>query len=106
MVENAMVMKRAHVCHGLIVAAMLAASLAGPVRADPNCKCRFYGHRYELGTVMCVMGRLSRCVMVLNNTSWKPIARGCPQASLSLPRDRDASMARLAALSAGAVPAQ
>lgn len=92
-----MPMPRVHFCLGLIVAATLLACAAGPVRADPNCKCRYYGQRYELGTVMCVMGHLSRCVMVLNNTSWKPIADGCPQASQPLRRDRNVVLACLAA---------
>lgn len=99
-------MRRAHFCHGLIVAVILAGSLAGAARADPNCKCRYFGKRYELGTVMCVMGRLSRCVMVLNNTSWKPIADGCPEANRSLPADRSAPLALLAAAMPADAPSQ
>lgn len=100
-------MPRLYVCHGLIVAAALVGWLAGPAWADPNCKCRYFGQRYELGTVMCVMGRLSRCVMVLNNTSWKPIADGCPQANRSLRHDRHVALACLAApAAAGVVPPQ
>ncbi len=81
---------------GAIAAVLLVSLLAGPVAADPNCKCRYYGARYELGTVMCVMGKLSQCVMNLNNTSWKPIAKGCPVVSVPLP-DK-ATMCRVAAL--------
>jgi len=99
-------MRRLRFCHGLIVAVVVLGGFAGPAQADPNCKCRYFGHRYELGTVMCVMGKLSRCVMVINNTSWKPIANGCPQASLSLPLNRQATVARLAALTAGTVHSQ
>jgi len=58
---------------------MLAAPAAG---ADPNCRCRFYGEYFELGTTMCIRGNLRRCEMNLNNTSWKQIADFCPQASL------------------------
>ena len=78
--------------------------IAAPATADPNCKCRYYGTRYELGTVMCVRGKLSQCVMNLNNTSWKPIAKGCPE--VSLPRPDEPGLCRIAALQSPAAAAQ
>jgi len=100
-------MRRLRFRHRLIVALALLGTLAMPAQADPNCKCRYSGQHYELGTLMCVMGRLSRCVMVLNNTSWKPIAKGCPEANQSLPLNRDATVAQfVAALTASSVRPQ
>jgi hypothetical protein len=84
----------------LLIALVLWASLAGSAAADPNCKCRYFGERYELGTLMCIRGKLSRCEMVLNNTSWKTIADYCPQASL--PQSQDA--APYTAINASAQP--
>jgi hypothetical protein len=70
--------------HSLIAAAVLWAATGPPAAADPNCKCRFAGERYGLGTVMCIRGKLARCEMYLNNTNWKTIADVCPQASAPL----------------------
>jgi hypothetical protein len=100
-------MRRLRFCHGLLVALVLLGTLGGPAKADPSCKCRYYGQRYDLGTLICVRGQLSRCVMVLNNTSWKPIAKGCPEANQSLPLDRVTTVAQLAAaLTANSVQPQ
>ena len=89
---------RLRVLHMLTAAGLLAGALAAPAAADPNCKCRFQGTRYELGTVMCIMGKLARCEMLLNNTSWKPIANTCPQASAPMtPRPGKAAHASTAA---------
>ncbi len=91
-------------CYGLITALLMGGVLVGPAAAGPNCKCRYFGAHYELGTVMCVMGKLSQCVMNLNNTSWKPIAKGCPEASL--PRSDKPAWCRVAALQSPAAAAQ
>lgn len=44
--------------------------------------CSANGTRYELGAVVCVNTAsgswLGRCDKVLNNTSWKKLADGCP----------------------------
>ena len=91
-------------CYGLVAAVLAGSLFAAPATADPNCKCRYYGNRYELGTVMCVMGKLSQCVMNLNNTSWKPISDGCPE--VSLPRPDKPAWCRVAALMRPAAAAQ
>lgn len=91
-------------CCGLAAAVLAMVAFAGPVTADPNCKCRYFGARYELGTVMCVMGKLSQCVMNLNNTSWQPIAKGCPEARL--PRPSKPAWCRVATLQSPAAAAQ
>jgi hypothetical protein len=67
-----------------VAAAVLGWALAVPAAADPNCKCRLAGERFDLGTVMCIRGKLARCEMFLNNTSWKTIADTCPEARLLL----------------------
>ncbi len=55
----------------------VSAALAGP-----KCTCRFQGNNYQIGEVACIMGNLQHCEMQLNNTSWKVLTEGCPQASL------------------------
>ena len=55
---------------------------AGPLLADPNCRCRLYGEYFDIGSVMCIRGSLRRCEMNQNNTSWKKIGDTCPQARL------------------------
>lgn len=67
-------------------AAVLALAVVGcvpslsPALAD--CMCSANGTRYELGAVVCVNTSsgswLGRCGKVLNNTSWKKLADGCP----------------------------
>jgi len=52
--------------------------------AGPNCTCRFAGQNYKEGSIMCIRGKLSKCDLVLNNTSWKIIADTCPQAQAPL----------------------
>lgn len=45
------------------------------------CRCRYQGQKYQLGTVLCMkthLGtRLTRCELVLNNTSWVPTEEAC-----------------------------
>jgi hypothetical protein len=53
--------------------------------AGPECKCRANGQDYRQGQVLCIMAKLRRCEMFLNNTSWKIVADSCPQASLVSP---------------------
>jgi hypothetical protein len=51
-------------------------------QAGKNCTCRAAGHSYEQGQVLCIRGRLARCDMFLNNTSWTFISERCPEAFL------------------------
>ena len=54
--------------------------------AGPNvpCSCRYDGQSFQLGTTVCLKTpqgvRMARCEMVLNNTSWHFLAKGCPLA--------------------------
>lgn len=45
------------------------------------CRCRYQGHTFQLGTIVCMrthLGiRLTRCELVLNNTSWVPTQETC-----------------------------
>ena len=45
------------------------------------CRCRYRGRTYQLGEVVCMkthLGtRLTRCELVLNNTSWVPTQDSC-----------------------------
>jgi hypothetical protein len=44
-----------------------------------NCKCLANKQKYEQGQVACMLGKLARCEMVLNNPSWKILANSCPE---------------------------
>ena len=57
------------------------ALMAISANAGTNCTCRADGAKFEVGELRCVRGRLSRCIMFLNNPSWKTIADVCPEAS-------------------------
>lgn len=65
----------------LLAVAMLAAS---PTAAFADCQCLANGRKYHHGEVACLMlpngDQLARCDMVLNNSSWKKIRDGCPEA--------------------------
>ena len=74
---------------GQALAAPQAAPNAGPssaVKAD--CICRSVGRTFHLGQEACIRGRVARCEMVLNNTSWRMTGVPCPQASLGEGRRR------------------
>ena len=58
------------------------AGLATPASAGPECKCRANGQQYSQGQILCIRGKLQRCEMFLNNSSWKVLADICPIASL------------------------
>jgi hypothetical protein len=47
-----------------------------------NCTCRANGHSYKQGQILCILGKLARCEMNLNNSSWKIIEPICPEASV------------------------
>lgn len=61
--------------------------VATPVLAGENgdCTCRLDGKDIAEGQTACLSlptGQvLARCEMVLNNTAWKTIQKGCPSAS-------------------------
>lgn len=67
---------------GLATAALAAASIS-PASAD--CTCRAPGFVAHHGETVCLNTpqgpRLARCEMVLNNSSWKFLQDGCPEAS-------------------------
>jgi hypothetical protein len=66
-----------------MLATMLGlAGMAAAASAGPECKCRADGQEYSQGQILCIRGKLSRCEMALNNTSWKVIADICPLADL------------------------
>lgn len=69
--------------------ALMVGSITLPftsANAGPNCTCRANGKDYNEGQLVCLTlpsgPQLSRCERVLNNTSWKKMADGCPSASL------------------------
>lgn len=52
--------------------------------AAPNCHCRAAdGRSVEVGQEACLKGKLARCEMFLNNTSWKLTGEACPQSQLA-----------------------
>ncbi|MGH6855296.1 MAG: hypothetical protein ACREDN_07740 [Aestuariivirga sp.] len=57
--------------------------LATPANTGPNCKCRAYGQEFAQGQVLCIQGKLARCGMNLNISSWNIIYDSCPQTKLS-----------------------
>jgi len=71
---------------------VLAASVPEPAAAH-NCTCRANGQDYEQGQILCIRGRLAKCDMNLNNSSWIIIAPTCPEANLwSTPVEMAASL--------------
>jgi len=67
----------------LLSVAMLASSLTA---ALADCQCLANGKVYHHGELACLKlpngNQLARCDMVLNNSAWKKISDGCPQAEL------------------------
>jgi hypothetical protein len=45
------------------------------------CRCRYQGHEYRLGEVVCMQTHLgtvlTRCDLFMNNTSWIPSSEAC-----------------------------
>lgn len=62
-------------------AVMLAAF---PDLAFADCQCRAGGRVFEQGQTVCLSypdgKKLARCEMVLNNSSWRNVQDGCPEA--------------------------
>jgi hypothetical protein len=65
---------------GGIALAATAVFAAAPSAAH-NCKCRHAGQSYELGQIVCIRGKVARCEMVLNNSSWNMLADTCPESA-------------------------
>ncbi|MFU0503749.1 hypothetical protein [Pseudaminobacter sp. NGMCC 1.201702] len=65
----------------LLAIAMLASS---HIAAVADCQCLANGRKYHHGEVACLKlptgDQLARCDMVLNNSAWKKVSDGCPQA--------------------------
>ena len=59
-----------------ILGALLLTPL--PAAADPDCKCRLYNLKLEVGTVTCIKGKLAQCLMFQNTPSWKYLNQTCP----------------------------
>lgn len=79
---------------GLLSAALL---LGGQAVAQADCECRANGRLYRHGELACLRlptgDQLARCDMVLNNSAWKKVSDGCPEASagdIDLPVEDDA----------------
>ncbi len=67
----------------MLAAALGLAGFAGLAVAGPECKCRADGQQYSQGQILCIRGKLQRCEMALNNSSWKVIADICPLAGVA-----------------------
>ncbi len=65
-----------------IISTLLLAACTTTTLAGPNCTCRFQGENFQIGEVACILGELKQCEMKLNNTSWRTLSEGCPQAQL------------------------
>jgi hypothetical protein len=72
----------------LLLVAMLVSSLT---MALADCQCIANGKVYHHGELACLKlpsgNQLARCDMVLNNSAWKKVSDGCPQAELSVPSE-------------------
>lgn len=64
------------------MSALLITVFTTTALAGPKCTCRFQGENYRIGEVACILGQLKQCEMALNNTSWRTLSDGCPQAHL------------------------
>lgn len=65
-----------------LAAAVLLASAPGLAH---TCKCRHAGQSYEQGQIVCIRGKLARCEMILNNSSWYMLADTCPESAAPRP---------------------
>ena len=65
----------------MLALAVLVMAASVPAAAH-NCTCRANGVSYKQGQIICIRGKLAKCDMNLNNSSWKIIAPTCPEANL------------------------
>jgi hypothetical protein len=70
------------------MASFIGGSAFAADRAHKNCYCRANNIQYEQGQVLCLMGKLARCEMNLNNPSWKIVAPICPESHSKSPPTR------------------
>lgn len=67
---------------GLLSAALL---VSGQTVVLADCECRANGQLYRHGELACLRlptgDQLARCDKVLNNSSWKKLRDGCPEAA-------------------------
>lgn len=67
---------------GLLSAALI---LGSQTVAAADCECRAHGRLYRHGELACLRlptgDLLARCDKVLNNSAWKKVRDGCPEAS-------------------------
>ena len=68
------------------MAAVAAASAMASGAGAHDCQCRYSGQSYAQGTTVCMRGKVARCDMYLNNSSWKVVAETCPQVRAPEPR--------------------
>ena len=65
----------------------VAAMAPGGAVAEHRCQCLYQGKKFEQGELVCIRvdgaTRLARCEMLLNNSSWTFLGRGCPTALFS-----------------------
>lgn len=69
-----------------VVAIGLALAGSTVPAAAHDCTCRHGGHSYKQGQFTCIFGKLARCEMYLNNSSWKVVADTCPLAGSAAPQ--------------------
>ncbi|MEM7565949.1 MAG: hypothetical protein AAF321_01835 [Pseudomonadota bacterium] len=66
-----------------VIATEAAPAERSTARPDIPCTCRYKGRDIGLGDAICMNGRMARCEMVLNNTSWAFSEEPCPLVSLA-----------------------
>jgi len=57
-----------------------------------DCRCRAAGQYYVHDQVICIKGKLARCGMSLNNSSWTIIGQSCLQSALPAPGKKLAAL--------------
>ena len=66
--------------------------------AQSDCKCRAAGRYFVQDQVICIKGKLARCGMSLNNSSWTITAESCPQSILPAAPKKLANLSPLSAV--------
>ena len=72
---------------------LLLTLFAGNALAD--CRCRAANQYFVHDQVICMQGKLARCGMSLNNSSWTIIAQSCPQSMLPAKPEKLAALSPL-----------
>jgi len=63
----------------MAAAAALVVLMPHASQAGQGCTCRAFGKDYQQGQMACIRGKLARCGMALNNSSWKIVSDTCPE---------------------------